>query len=266
MPKVITAQHIVNLLAARHSDDVFVPECKNGPSMSGGHRRMDAWAMKKSWSKPRMFAYEIKVSRSDFLKDDKWTDYLEYCTDFYFVCPSKLIAPEELPDNVGLIWVSTTGTKLFTKRKAVFRDTSIPDEIYRYILMSRATIRSPNYYLQSGDAKAFWGRWLVDKKIDQDFGYRVSRTISKRFREEVEQVSTENKRLKSEIEKLESIKQRLKELGFNTMHTVNEWAVDEKLKELQQGFPNDFKFNIRNAINNLSKVQEIISKHDEDAA
>ncbi|WP_208112793.1 MmcB family DNA repair protein [Aureibacillus halotolerans] len=44
--------------------------------------------------------YEIKVSRSDFLRDDKWPAYKNQCHRFFFVCPKDLIKPEELPDEV----------------------------------------------------------------------------------------------------------------------------------------------------------------------
>ncbi len=48
--------------------------------------------------------YEVKVFRSDFKKDTKWTDYLPYCNQFYFVCPTNLIAANELPPEIGLIY------------------------------------------------------------------------------------------------------------------------------------------------------------------
>ena len=82
----ITAQTVLELLAAKHSRDVFVPECKNGAThFADGMQKIDAWAMKKSWASPCVTAHEIKVSRADFLKDDKWPGYLPYCNQFYFV-------------------------------------------------------------------------------------------------------------------------------------------------------------------------------------
>lgn len=49
--------------------------------------------------------YEVKISRSDFKSDDKWTEYLPFCNKFYFVCPPDLIQPSELPKEIGLIYV-----------------------------------------------------------------------------------------------------------------------------------------------------------------
>jgi hypothetical protein len=65
-------------LSKRHKDDYFLTEVKDGPTMGASHARIDAWAMKKSWSKPLVWGYEIKVSRSDFLNDTKWPAYWGY--------------------------------------------------------------------------------------------------------------------------------------------------------------------------------------------
>ena len=78
---------ILDKLKAKHTDDVFVAECKNGPTHTASHRRLDAWVMKKSWSPITMLGYEIKQSRSDFLQDNKWQAYLPCCHQLYFVCP-----------------------------------------------------------------------------------------------------------------------------------------------------------------------------------
>ena len=80
-PKV-NAHDLYRLLADRHAEDVFVGECKTGSTWMQQVRIMDAWAMKRSWANPRIWAYEIKVSRSDFMQDEKWTDYLPYCNTY----------------------------------------------------------------------------------------------------------------------------------------------------------------------------------------
>lgn len=48
--------------------------------------------------------YEIKVSRGDFKSDKKWTEYLAFCNQFYFVCPKGMIKLDELPPEIGLIY------------------------------------------------------------------------------------------------------------------------------------------------------------------
>ncbi|MEO8467548.1 MAG: MmcB family DNA repair protein, partial [Gammaproteobacteria bacterium] len=134
------ASTLLALLRARHADDVFVDECKSGPTQLTEHERIDAWVMAKSWAHPMVTGYEIKVSRGDFLRDQKWQRYLPMCNALYFVCPAKLIAPNELPDDVGLMWASMTGSRLYTKKRAKPRDVTIPEDVWRYILMSRVRI------------------------------------------------------------------------------------------------------------------------------
>ena len=109
------ASEILRLLRSRHKDDVFVDEVKTGPT-GNGLLILDAWAMKKSWSRPSTIGYEIKVSRSDFTRDSKWHGYLDYCNEFYFVAPPGIIRPDELPPEAGLLTVASTKTKVFTKK------------------------------------------------------------------------------------------------------------------------------------------------------
>lgn len=37
-------------LSKRHEKDYFLTEVKDGPTVRASHARIDAWAMKKSWS------------------------------------------------------------------------------------------------------------------------------------------------------------------------------------------------------------------------
>src|SRR5690606_37137616 len=143
-------------------------ECKDGPTHGAEHRRLDGWAMAKSWAHPTVTGYEVKVSRSDFLQDTKWPDYLPMCNELYFVCPTGLIQPPEVPAEVGLLWASKTGTKLYTKKKAQYRDVKIPEEVFRYVLMCRAKITDehPSF----GSTREYWERWLEDQQTDWQFG------------------------------------------------------------------------------------------------
>ena len=168
----VSAIELERLLAKRHSEDIYVPECKDGPTQTGtGHLRLDAWAMRKSWSRPCMWGYEIKVSRSDFVGDNKWTGYLPLCNEFYFVCPRGVIEPMELPPDVGLLWASKTGNKLFSKRKAVRRDIEFPSQLVTYILMCRAKIQRNEI---NHDKAAHWQAWLAERDEHRNLGRRVA--------------------------------------------------------------------------------------------
>ena len=132
-PANIRAKDILEMLSQKHTDDVFISECKTGSSWKGC-LRMDSWAMKRSWANSHTYGYEIKINRQDFLNDEKWPGYLQYCSHFSFACPSGLIKASELPDKVGLYYMSETGNRLFTKRKPVLREVEISEDLWRYIL------------------------------------------------------------------------------------------------------------------------------------
>jgi hypothetical protein len=68
---------------------------------AGSGLRFDVVGVAKYTRQVRI--YEIKSSRGDFLADDKWEKYLDYCTHFSFVAPAGAIFRWELGRGIGLI-------------------------------------------------------------------------------------------------------------------------------------------------------------------
>ena len=250
----LTADDLLALLAVKHSKDVFVPECKGGGTWNSHYIRMDAWAMARSWAKPLVRGYEIKVSRSDFLGDDKWQNYLPLCDQFYFVCPSGLIAPNELPKEVGLLWASTGGARLYTKKKAAHRDVKLPESLFRYILMSRCRIDAEGWG-DHGPETDYWRRWLAAKDEAKEIGRNVSKTLGRLVSERITTVEVENKRLKAENERLAEIQLTLEALGFKEGVVPSKYLLDGRLKELRRGFPDRLPNTVSSAIHSLKCVQ-----------
>jgi hypothetical protein len=234
------AKEIVDLLAARHSKDVFIPECKDGPTHYTFHVRMDAWAMNKSWAHPVVSAYEVKVSRADFLKDNKWPSYLPLCNQFYFVAPAGLIDLSELPAEAGLLTAAGKGdgARLLTKKKAPHRDITIPEEVYRYILMCRVTT-APEHHADQGDRAAHWRRWLKEKSENQKIGWQVS----KRIRERASHLEAENYQLNRAIEEYAALVKWLEESGLNIFDWGLKQKISNKLKAQQSVFAGSAKQN-----------------------
>jgi len=201
----VTSKQLLDLLATKHSGDIFVPECKNGPTQTSRHLRLDAWVMPRSWAHWDTIGYEIKVSRGDFMRDEKWRAYLAYCHKFYFVAPPGIIDPKELPQDVGLLVSSKNGTRLYTKRRAAIRDVEIPMDILIYILMCRTSVRG-EYGLNEMSKAEFWRNWLEKKKDLQDLGWNVSNRISTMIREEINDVRAQNDRLQKQIEGFAEVK------------------------------------------------------------
>lgn len=249
---------IKELLSVRHSDDIFLSECRTGPSASE-YFIMDGWAMKKSYASPLSIGYEIKVSRNDFMRDDKWRAYLDYCNEFYFVCPTGLIQPNELPDGIGLLWASKTGSKLFKKKKSEYRSIVIPEPMYKYILFSRSVI---GYVSYSGTDKDYWEKWLKHKEINQSFGYNLSRTLRKTIDEEILKARSENARVNNLNESYEEIKVLLKKIGIDPLRPPASWALENKIQELNNLIPKDLEYKIKHTAEGLNNIIELIDKQN----
>lgn len=88
------------------------------PEFTFGDKRADAAIinLKKRWVR----CFEIKVNRSDWVQDKKWTTYSEFCSSLAVVCPGGLIQPEEISKPFGLLWVQQGkyGIELKWKKKA----------------------------------------------------------------------------------------------------------------------------------------------------
>ncbi len=211
----MTANDIERLLSAKHSGDVFVPQCKTGPTHGAKVSILDAWAMMKSWANPLAIGYEIKVSKSDWRSDDKWPLYLPYCNQFYFVCPWGLIPLKELHDGCGLVYVSKTGTRLFTKRKAPRRDIEVADieQLMRYILMCRSSIIREYEREESG--LEYWKAFVEEREDSRAIGRATSRKLVEAYKSNVLEVQVENHRLERKIESLESIEKFCVENGIS---------------------------------------------------
>ena len=248
------AKTILDKLRNKHSEDIFVPECKAGPSQFVGCPRMDAWVMKKSWVNPLAIAYEIKVSRSDFLGDKKWNTYLPYCNELYFVCPWKLIMPDEVSGQVGLIWSSKTGSRLFTKKKAQYREVDIPIDLFKYVLMSRVKITKCDRF----SYQDYWHNWLAQKKQDVNFGHLVGKKIQETIKKEIKEARAKNETLKKQMKRYETIRSIIKELGFNPDTYFNTWNVHDKLKDLNKVVPSELWTSLDGTIYALTRFQKTL--------
>lgn len=260
-----TAKELLALLRVKHHEDVFVSECKDGPSqMTRGHLRLDALVMNRSWTNACVTGYEIKVSRSDFLNDKKWPGYLGYCNQFTFVCPSSLIQPEEVGPECGLMWASKTGNRLYTKKKAPYR--TVPngnlESVFRYILMCRANIRPSQFVsLSQRSDEDYWRAWMEDKEQKANFGHYVSKRIREIVERDIDKVQRENDRLGKENELFADIQQAMVDLGL-----VGKWDPVRKLKEMVQArgkvIPQNLAYLIERATKTLADAQRIIDEEN----
>lgn len=213
----MNARHVVELLRAKHVKDFAVPECKDGPTWNRGHSRLDLWVSVSSWSPWRTIGYEVKIGRGDWLSDTKWTEYRSLCHEFYLVSPARVVAPEELPEGVGLYWASDR--RLWQKRKAARRE---PDrdrliQLMAYVLMHRVRTVDASCVGALAD-RPTEVRQLVESATQRG-------RLAEFVRGHVRQVYEESVRRLHEARALDqntrAVLQRMNELGISLEHGVH---------------------------------------------
>lgn len=106
----------------RHPDTyrkewIFLRELCTGTGGGGGQNYIDAFAM-NCWPSTGYVrtAYEIKVSRGDFLREIKNPTKrllaMNYSHYFFFAAPEGLLRADEMPEDCGLVEVSSTGVRV----------------------------------------------------------------------------------------------------------------------------------------------------------
>jgi hypothetical protein len=223
----VTAPQLLERLAARHADAVFVPECKLGSSwgsMTGG-MRLDAWVLLKTWSPFTAIGYEIKVARSDFVRDEKWVAYRDVCHEFYFVTPRGLIEPSELPSTVGLMW-SAGSSRLQVKRKAVRQEPESVTLIalMTYVLMSRVRVVGNMHEANVKDRVSWWRDWLLEREGSRYVGHMCSRRLA----EQLQEAERGRRRAEDDAQRYAHIEARLVELELDP-HGSGTWEVERRL-------------------------------------
>lgn len=206
----MTARTILDLLATRHSKDLFIPECKDGPTQTASHLRLDAWAMRRSWAHPTTYGYEIKVSRGDWLHDEKWTAYLPLCRQFYLACAPGVIDKAEVPPGVGLLEASAKGNRLWMRRRAVERDVPLDEALVRYILMCRVEVQQPH----AANSLGYWRDWMTRRREGKAVGMYVAQALREEWEKATAEVRAENSRLSNENASLENIREIAERWGL----------------------------------------------------
>lgn len=260
---MLSADQIASLLAHRHSGDLFVEQCKNGPTFNTPKLVvLDGWALSRSWKKPKMTAYEIKISRNDFLRDDKWRDALPLCNEFYWVAPAGVIEPEEIAAECGLLRVSPGGTRLYVKKRAPYREIAFPEDLVRYVLMSRVRVQAEHSASTAADV---WREWLNKSDEEKELGWNVSRKIRDLVKTRIQSVEAENKRLRQEIEKFIEASRVLRELNLienlelrrGNVSTVAaaQWNMRRTIQDALRVLPSTIVRDLRTAADALEKVR-----------
>ena len=129
-----TAVRVLGLLAARHPVErgewAFFSELRSHTGYGRARESyFDAYAI-NCWpsSGNARVAYEIKVSRSDFLHEmadpGKRAEAMKVSNEFWYAAPTNVIRADEVPEGCGWLEVTTAGLR--TKKQAPYREVSEP--------------------------------------------------------------------------------------------------------------------------------------------
>ena len=149
---------------------------------------VDVLAIFKSYSNQCVRIYEVKINRSDFLQDvnaGKYLKYMEYCNQFYFAVPARLIKKEELPGGCGLI---TNGPKGWQSVKAApRRDFTLSRDMMMALLLKGYQNHFDEYRRLEKERFQDYPGLLA---VTYSFGVKVSRDIveSRQYVEQAEEL------------------------------------------------------------------------------
>jgi hypothetical protein len=210
----VSSFDIKKALAKKHGErEFFITECKNGPT-GNGLLQFDGLAIYKSWAHPNIVGYEIKVSRSDFLRDAKYSRYLPYCHEFYFVTPTGMVQRQEVEESIGLMWYNPNTEALTTKKKAVHRKIDVSSEMLLYIIMNR--LESDRLPFHSTKTE-YWRYWLDNKISNRELGYQVKSKLLDKIGE-LERENQRYSRFKEEHTEYKKIIEVLQKHGIRTCY------------------------------------------------
>ncbi len=246
----ITANEIKKALSIRHGQDFFTTECMSGPQRVGVYR-FDAVAITKSWTHPKFIGYEIKVSRSDFKADNKFYAYLPYFHELYIACPKGMIAREELPENIGLVWYNPDTRDIRAKKRAPYRKIEINTEMLLHIFYSHLNSDRTPF---SNDKAEFARQYLQDKKSLYDIGQRLGTNMAKKLDEQTELLRRYTRRGK-DLRILDTVEQVLQK--HHIFYLDNDDLVEKLDNALSRSYPQELNY-IRNGLNQyIDKLNKI---------
>jgi hypothetical protein len=223
----LRADQVKHALSLKHRGEVFFTEVKTGPTLVASRtgaelQILDALAIKKSWSNPCFTGYEVKVSRSDFMQDNKWANYRNYCHKLYFACPSGLIKPEELPVDVGLVWVNED-MGWSVRKAALFRPLDIPWEMLYYLVISRSDNERHPFF---GGRREYLQAFVADKAERR----RLSSNVSSKFRAILEDLEEQKHVAESQVKDADNAIKAAAFLLENNID-VNGWMWETQLRD-----------------------------------
>lgn len=254
-----TSTDIKLALAEKHYKDFFLTEVKSGSTWLtsvGNMKILDGLAIRKSWTSPCFTGYEIKVSRSDFLRDAKFYTYEELCNCLYIVCPKGMIDRTELPESVGLMYYDPEKKTITTKKKAIYRKIEYSPDLLLYIIYTRL---SSDRYPFFSDKKEYFEAYLSGKDDNRMLGHAIKTKLVEdniRLERELEEV----RGFKEQYENYRAIREVLKK------HRIYGWRARDIAQELDEALTRKCPEDVSSVRKAMEDIVERMKRMEESGA
>jgi hypothetical protein len=146
-----------------------------------GSMRPDVFAIDKTYTALSTRAYEVKVSRSDFLADatkGKAQGYRSVAGALTFAAPKGLLKREEVPDGCGLIERSESGWR-WARKPVLNRVETLPTSVWmKLVLDGIERVHDPRGELR----RERTNKWIQQQKIEKTLGQDLAILCANRDR------------------------------------------------------------------------------------
>ena len=223
-----------------------------GPS---GSPRPDVYVMDCSYVRPNPTAYEVKVSRSDFLSDatsGKFQKYYAFASRVVFAVPKGLVKKTEIPDGCGLIERSDRAWR--NTRRAIVNPMEVPWSAMMKLLMDGGAQPDPNREWKQKWSMSPERRIMQSKQLSDDVARAVAdisaaRESARHWKEQSSALYTAHRKAEQKL------RQELADLKKSELAKATAELDAERSEILRAlGMDGDFDvWRVRGRINDLSR-------------
>lgn len=177
-----------------------------GPS---GSPRPDVYTIECSYSRFIPIAYEVKVTRADFLSDvtsGKALRYLDFAGSLVFAVPAGLVDKGEIPPGCGLIVRGENGWR-HTKKPTIQKVATLPRDAWMKLLLDGRG-RDVGRGIEPKPRQA--NRWAQEERARKMLGEELGRMLRDRasaryhLEEEIKRLNEERAKTADQVRDLAS--------------------------------------------------------------
>lgn len=263
---------------ADHLRGMFKPamiwlDMQLGPA---GSMRPDVFSIERTYTGLITRAFEVKISRSDFLADataGKAQGYRSVAGALAFAAPKGLLKREEIPDGCGLIERGESGWR-WVRKPVVSRIESLPTKVWLKLLMDgiervhdpRAVLRRQRVseYTQQRRAEQMLGAELGKLLADRERARIDLQFEASRLRDEAAalQASREERAAKSRAaleDTLQGLRAELSSIGeafgFPNCSAIDAWRLREAMRKAR---PQADAASLKDAVRDIGQLADQI--------